>query len=142
MAAPRLVPSDSILKRWLELGYTHEKMAHLASKIEGRPIARSTISAALCRAGLTQRVRYNSVIPWPNIKTVHNSHYALTQLRTKARIDAGLKVTDDRQKRFESWQRRLIEENAVVVYLEDSKDGFYYVQRKPSDGDSLVRFPS
>lgn len=141
MAAPRIVPSDSMLRKYVERGLTHQQIADLITKETGVPVARSTISAALSRAGLTQRVRYDSVIPWPKIKAVHNRHYALTQLRTKARMDAGLKVTEEQRKRFESWRDRLFEENAICVYLIDSEDGFYYVRRKPSDGDSLVRYP-
>jgi hypothetical protein len=141
MAAPRKVPSDSTLKRWVALGYSHEKMAALASKYSRQRVARSTISAALSRAGLTNRVRYRESIPWPRIRQSHNTHYALTQLRTEARIHAGKEVSDDLFKRFKSWRDRLFEEGAVVVYDYESEDGFYYVRRKPSDGTSLVRYP-
>lgn len=141
MAAPRVVPSDAMLQKYVERGLTHQQIADLVTKESGIPVARSTISAALSRAGLTQRVRYDEVIPWKKIKAEHNQHYALTMLRCKARMDAGLEVKDEQIKRLESWLQKLADEDAVVVYLPDTDAGFYYVKRKPSDGDSIVRVP-
>lgn len=138
MGAPRLIPSDSILQSMVESGLTHQEIADVISRETGRSVGRSTISAALSRAGLTDRIRYDSVIPWPRIKMEHNHHYALSMLRLKARIDADLPVTEENLKRFESWERKLRENNAVVVYRPDSPDGFYYCPRRPEDGDGLV----
>jgi hypothetical protein len=139
MAAPRLVPSATMLQRLVERGLTHQQIADEIHKETGIPIARSTVSAALSRAGLTERVRYDEVIPWDHIKIEHNYHYALTMLRIEARLQAGLHVSSDAVKRLNSWKEKLLEEDAVVVYRKNSPDGFYYVKRKKSDGDSLVR---
>lgn len=138
MAAPRFVPSDSILRRYVERGMTHQQIADKVSKDTGVPVARSTISAALSRAGLTNRVRYSDVIPWSPIKAEHNHHYALVMLRVHARLEAGLKVPDDQVARYQAWRDRLEENDAVVAYVADSPEGFYYVPRVKSDGDSLV----
>ena len=141
MAAPRLVPSDSMLQKYVERGLTHQQIADLITKETGVPIARSTVSAALSRAGLTDRVRYDEVIPWKPIKAIHNRHYALAMLRLEARRQGGLTLTEEQAKRLESWKAKLEEENALVVYLPDTEDGFYYVKRKPSEKDSLIRYP-
>jgi hypothetical protein len=138
MGAPRVIPSDSILQNMVERGMTHQEIADEVSRESGRRVGRSTISAALSRAGLTDRVRYDSVIPWPRIKIEHNHHYALSMLRLKARIDAGQPVTEENLKRFESWERKLRDNDAVVVYRADSPDGFYYCPRRPEDGDGLA----
>lgn len=139
MAAPRILPSDSMLQKYIERGMTHQQIADLITKESGVPVARSTVSAALSRAGLTTRVRYDEVIPWKRIKTEHNHHYALTMLRLEARLRAGQELTEDQQKRLDSWKQRLADEDAVVVYLPNTDEGFFYVRRKPSDGQSLVR---
>lgn len=141
MAAPRLVPSDSMLRRYVERGMTHQQIADLITKETGIPIARSTISAALSRAGLTQRVRYDEVIPWNPIKAIHNRHYALTMLRLEARRLASIPLTEEQEKRLAAWKEKLDSENAVVVYLPNTEDGFFYVKKKPSEKGKLIRFP-
>ena len=139
MAAPRILPSDSMLQKYVERGLTHQQIADLITKESGVPVARSTVSAALSRAGLTTRTRYDEMIPWKRIRVEHNHHYALTMLRLEARHRMGSQLTEDQSKRLESWKQRLVDEDAVVVYLPDTDEGFYYVRRKPSDGESMVR---
>lgn len=141
MAAPRVLPSDSMLQKYVERGMTHQQIADLITKESGVPVARSTVSAALSRAGLTNRVRYDEVIPWKPIKSEHNHHYALTMLRLEARKRAGLELTEEQERRLSSWKQRLDDENALVVYLPDTDEGFFYVRRKPTDGASLIRYP-
>ena len=139
MAAPRILPSDSMLQKYVERGLTHQEIADLITKESGVPVARSTVSAALSRAGLTTRTRYDEMIPWKRIRVEHNHHYALTMLRLEARRRMDSQLTEDQSKRLESWKQRLEDEDAVVVYLPDTDEGFYYVRRKPSDGESMVR---
>ncbi len=141
MAAPRYLPSDSILQNMVERGMTHAQIAQHVTKETGVHVSRSTVSAALSRAGLTNRVRYTDTIPWSPIKTEHNHHYALTQLRIKARLDAGQDVPAEVVERYESWLARLRDNDAVVAYVYDSPDGFYYVPREAGDGDGIIRRP-
>lgn len=141
MSAPRYVPSDSILAKWREEGLSLNEMVDRIEKETGHRVARSTVASALSRAGLTNRVRYTDEIPWPRIKVEHNRHYALTMLRYLARRNQGLPLDDNQEERLDSWLDRLDEENAVVTYREDSPDGFYYIPRKKSDGDGVVRRP-
>lgn len=139
MGAPRYLPSDSILQRMVERGMTHAQIAEEVSRETGVRIARSTVSAALSRAGLTQRVRYLDTIPWSPIKTEHNHHYALTMLRAKAKRDQGIELDSDLEERLDSWLQRLADNDAVVAYVYESPDGFYYVPREPGDGDGITR---
>lgn len=138
MAKPRIIPSDRELQKLVKKGYTHQEIADIISKESGTPIARSTVSAALSRAGMTDRVRYEETIPWSPIKVEHNYHYALTMLRLLARRNEGDALDDEKNTRLDSWIQKLNDNNAVVVYVPESASGFHYVERKPSDGKSLV----
>lgn len=141
MAAPRLLPSDSTLAKWRAQGMTLKQIVARIKEETGVAVSVSSVGAALSRAGLTNRVRYDDHIPWQPIKTEHNKAYPLTMLRLLARRDNGLALTEDQEARLEAWLDRMDEEDAVVIYKYDSEDGFYYVKRKPSDGDGYIRRP-
>tara|TARA_B100000214_G_scaffold288090_1_gene217665 strand:+ start:430 stop:819 length:390 start_codon:yes stop_codon:yes gene_type:complete len=127
----------------VDRGMTHQEIADKVSEDTGERVNRSSVSAALSRAGLTDRVRYDEVIPF-QVRAVHNYHYALTMLRVHARLEAGLEVPEDQVDRYESWKAKLEDNDAVVAYVPDTEDGFHYVHREPEDGDLLttLRQPS
>ena len=133
MSRERIIPSDTKLQELVDLGMTHAEIADKVSADTGIPIARSTISAALSRAGLTDRVRYDEVIPWSPIKVEHNMHYALVCLRLLARRQNGDPLDDDKNDRLDSWLAKLETNNAVVSYYAPSADGFHYVPREDVD---------
>jgi|LauGreDrversion4_2_1035121.scaffolds.fasta_scaffold240526_1 hypothetical protein len=133
MAAPRLLPSDSTLAKWRAEGLTMKQMAQRIKAETGVDVSVSSIGAALSRAGLTNRVRYDDHIPWNPIKTEHNKSYPLSMLRLLARRDGGMDLSQDQDARLDAWLERMDSEDAVVLYRYDSEDGFYYVKRKPSD---------
>lgn len=141
MSAPRKLPSDSTLAKWRASGLTLKQIAEKSEAETGIPVSVGSVASALSRAGYTARVRYDDHIPWNPIATRHNKHYALTMLRLLARRDSGQDLTEDQESRLDSWLGRLEEEDAVVLYKYDSDDGFYYVKRKPSDGDRWIRQP-
>lgn len=120
---------------------THAEIAEWVFETTGYRVTRSTVSAALSRAGLTNRVRYSQALPWDRIKTEHNGHYAAQMLRAGARISAGQEVSPVLRGRYESWQQRLLAEDAVVHYDPDTVDGFHYVKRRPGIDKGLVRNP-
>lgn len=143
MGAPRKVPSDVILAKWREEGLTLNEIVDRIERQEGVRVARSTVASALSRAGLTDRVRYDRVIPWTPIKVEHNAHYALTMLRLLARRRSGFDLTEDQASRLDSWLVKLKDDKAVVTYVYDSPDGFYYVPREPGDPrDIPIRRPA
>lgn len=141
MSAPRKLPSDSTLAKWRAQGLTLKQIAEKSEAETGISVSVGAVASALSRAGYTARVRYDEHIPWNPIATRHNKHYALTMLRLLARRDNGQELTEDQESRLDSWLSRLEEEDAVVLYKYDSEDGFYYVKRKPSDGDGWIRHP-
>jgi hypothetical protein len=142
MSRARILPSEAILLAWVTEGLKHHEMAVRVYEQTGHSVARSTISAALSRAGLTNRIRYKEDIPWKRIKEEHNHHYAVEMLRLWARTKQGdPTMSENRQKRLESWLDTLEDMNAVVAYVDNSPDGFYYVLREPRDGLGYIRLP-
>ena len=119
---------------------THQEIADRVFEDTGVKVTRSSVSGALSRAGLTNPTRYTSWLPWKPIKSEHNNNHIANMLRVGARLEAGEKVPDRDAAKFESWQRRLIEADAVVTYVYESNDGWYYVRRKPEDV-GLIRAP-
>lgn len=140
MPRERILPSDSVLERYLDEGMTHKEIAEKVSKETGHKVSRSTVSVAISRAGLSDRVRYDDVIPWERIKVEHNTEYPLQMLRLLARTERGLPVSVDQRERLERWMERLDEENAVVHYEPRSEQGFWYVPREKGD-KGYIRTP-
>jgi uncharacterized protein YbcC (UPF0753/DUF2309 family) len=134
MPPKKLLPDDNTLRRMIASGMTHKQIA------ETFAVARSTVSARLHRIGETQQLRYLETIPWKRIKTEHNQSYPLMMLRLHARTLRGDTLTRDQNDRLRSWKKRLLDHDAVVVYLPDSSDGFYYVKRDlKADRSLLIR---
>lgn len=120
---------------------THAEIAEHVYKTTGVKVGRSTVSAALSRAGLTNRVRYSDALPWDRIKIEHNGHYAAQMLRAGARIESGQEVSGDLRDRYQSWKDRLDAEDAVVHYDPETSDGFFYVKRRKGMDKGMVRNP-
>ena len=133
MPAKRLMPSDSILEKWVNEGLSHQEIVDRVLETENIVVTKSAVAAALSRAGLTNRVRYDTHIPWTPIRPDHARAYPLAMLRFLARREAGLDLTADQSDRLDSWLARMDKENAVVVYDYDSAEGFTYHRRKPED---------
>jgi len=133
MPAKRLVPSDSILERWRDDGLTISEMVDKTHDDFNTSVSKGAIASALSRAGLTNRVRYDDVIPWKRIKAEHNGEYPLIMLRLLARRKHGLSLTEQQESRLDSWLERMDDEKAIVVYRYHSEQGFYYVHRKPGE---------
>lgn len=141
MGAQRKLPSDSILKNWVEEGLDHKQIQQRIKERFGDDVALSSVSGHLSRMGLTNRIKYSDWIPWPRISLDHNHHYSLNMLRIGARLDRGLQVRDIDRRRFERWKAELDEKNLCVHYVYDSVDGFYYCQRRPRIDKGLIRDP-
>ena len=141
MPGRRKMPSDSILEKWVEEGLDHDQIRQRIKDEFNEEVALSTVSGHLSRIGLTDRVKYDDVIPWPRISIDHNHAYQLTMLRIAARMERGLPVRDVDRRRFERWAAELREQNLVVHYEYNSPDGFYYVAAREGVDDGFVRKP-
>ena len=131
MARARLVPSDQELKRLLERGFTHDDIVAHVWDTEHKRVSRSTVSAAISRAGLSEtQNRYTDEIPW-RVSGQHLRDYQPRMLRLLGRRRAGETLNDLENSRLDNWLKMLAEDNAVVAY--DPEVGFGYVDRSPED---------
>lgn len=128
MPAERILPDNATLRRWVQdEGLTHAQVTERVYELTGRRVARSTVAAALHRAGLTQRqARYDREIPW-RVKPQHAAAYPARMLRDLGRVRQGGSLPEEEQARFDSWLAMIESEQVVVAYDPDSEPGFFYV---------------
>lgn len=126
MPAPRLLPATSDLVKLIENGYTHQQIATHIRETTGQVVSRSTVSAALSRAGVSRVVaRYKDELPW-RVKGEHLTQYQARMLRLLGRRRAGGELTDEEDSRLDSWMESLEDNRWVVGYAPDD-GGFIYV---------------
>ncbi|MGW7434735.1 hypothetical protein [Streptomyces sp. NPDC054849] len=139
MAKKKIVDEGEVI-RWFEEGWTYQDMIDEYKRKYNIDTVSSTWGNFRYRKGLARRIaRNDELIPWA-MKKEHRQLYPVIMLRAEARRRAGLDMDEDKTKRLESWKNMLEEENAVVHYDPDTKDGFFYVPREPGD-DDLIRRP-
>jgi hypothetical protein len=133
MPAHKLLPDIQTLQHWIEdEGLTHQQIADRVFQQTGHPVSRSTVSAALHRAGLSANgARYREELPW-RVKMEHIAEYPARMLRLLGRRRAGGEMTEDENKRLDSWLAQLEAEHAVVAYDASSRFGFYYIEKDDS----------
>jgi hypothetical protein len=126
MAAPRLLPPTSELERLVRQGYTHQQIVDHWKSETGITVSRSSVSAALSRAGLSKEaMRYKDELPW-RVKGEHLTQYPARMLRLLGRRRAGIDLTDEEQERLDAWLEALAEKQLIVAYCPDL-EGFLYV---------------
>lgn len=142
MPKPRKLPSESILRKWVEVeGLTHGEIVDRIEQETGERVSRSSVSAALSRAGYTRRVRYDEEIPWPRISADHNTGFQIFMLRTQARINRGLPVKARDKERLDEWKKEMKTKGLVVHYEPRSPEGWFYTKARPGIDTGLVRVP-
>lgn len=135
----RVLPSTSRLRHLVDQGLTHQEIADLISRETGYPVGRSTVSAALHRAGAASPAkRYPNEIPWV-VREEHQTHYAARMLRLLGRRRKGITNSSESDARLDAWLRQLEQNHAVVIYVQDTEDGFFYVQGEPDTEGIPVR---
>jgi putative intracellular protease/amidase len=109
MAAPRLLPPVSELEQLVRQGYTHQQIVDHVLQTTGVVVSRSSVSAALSRAGLSKEaMRYKDELPW-RVKGEHLTHYPARMLRLLGRRRASIDLTMDEQERLDAWLEALEE---------------------------------
>lgn len=127
----RILPSQKELEKMLSSGMTHAEIAQAVSRDTGHPVRRSTVSAAIHRAGLSGAAkRYTEEIPW-TVKEEHLTHYAARMLRTLGRRRAGIQNSSDMDARLDAWLKLLKDNHCVVVYVPETDKGFFYIDGEP-----------
>lgn len=123
----RLLPDKTTLRRLVDEGKTHNEIVDWVYENMGVRVQRSTVAAALSRAGLvTPANRYKDTLPW-RVKQEHLTHYAPRMLRLLGRRRNGLPLTEEQNTRLDSWLDQLRQDHAVVVYIPQTDEGFHYV---------------
>lgn len=126
MPAPRLVPPISELRRLVDQGLTHQQIVDHIEATTGVQVSRSSVSAALSRAGLTTAAqRYKDELPW-RVKGEHLTQYPARMLRLLGRRRSGNQLNDDEIERLEAWLEGLADKDLVVAYAPEYT-GFIYV---------------
>lgn len=137
MARKRILPDNATLKRWVQVEHlTHAQIAERIYLESGEPVARSTVSAALSRAGLSDtRPRYKNTLPW-TVRIAHLSEYPARMLRLLGRrMDGKAPLSDGEARRLDSWLAMLKADKLVVAYDPNNMDqGFHYIDKGPGDG--------
>lgn len=129
----RVLPSRDELQKMLERGMTHREIAEAVSRETGHPVRRSTVSAAIHRAGLSDAAKkYSDELPW-TVREEHLTHYAARMLRLLGRRRAGIQNSAEMDARLDGWLRQLDENHAVVTYLPETSEGFFYVDGEPNE---------
>lgn len=132
MAAPRLIPDATELRRLVASGKTHAEIADLVYERTGQRVTRGAVSSAISRAGLSSPAnRYKDHLPW-KVRIEHAKHYAARMLRLLGRRDQGDTLSEADSRRLDAWLAKLEEENAIVAYAPHTEEGFFYV--KPPRG--------
>jgi hypothetical protein len=139
MAGNKILPEIDTLRHWIEdEGLTHAEIAARVSAQIGEPVSRSSVSAALSRAGVTGRgIRYDKELPW-RVKENHIREYPARMLRLLGRRRAGRALDEDQNSRLDSWLAKMTADDAVTVYDPDSLYGFYYAKRAEGEGDNGI----
>lgn len=133
MANRKVTPSKNDLERYLERGLTHQQIAEEWEKETGEKVARSSISVACHRYGLSDaRHRYTDTIPW-KLRGDDLKAYPVRMLRLLGRRRLGELLTDEEARRLDSWLALLDRENAVVAWDPDSEPAVFYTDREPAD---------
>lgn len=132
---PRMLPEVDKLVAMADSGMTYQQIADKVNeenrKIMGsdyRPVGRSAVAVAMHRAGeKPRRQRYPGIIPW-KVAAGDNKNQRLLLLRVFGRIKAGLPVSDEQRKSFETFARKCKETNSVVHY--DPVNGWQTVKAR------------
>lgn len=118
---------------------THKQIAELVTRETGYPVSKTSVSAALHRAGYTKSAKkYPDEIPW-TVKDQHQTHYAVRMLRLLGRRNAGIRNSEEQDARLDAWLGKLEASDAVVTYFPDTEDGFFYVHATPDAPGVPVR---
>lgn len=129
MPVPRVIPTDAELRRLIRAGKTHQDIADMVYETTGQRVTRGAVSSAVSRAGLSAPMnRYTEFLPW-KVKIEHSKHYAARMLRLLGRVTSGEPVNEKDAARLEAWKTKLQEENAVVAYVPETDEGFFYVSK-------------
>jgi hypothetical protein len=140
MASGKIVNEQEVV-RWFEEGRTYQWMVEEYKRKYNIETVPSLWGNFRRRRGLPRRItRDDELIPW-FVDERHRWAYPLAMLRVEGRRRAGRPLRAADQRRLDSWLQYLHDENVVVHYDPQTRDGFFYVPRESGD-DDIIRRPA
>lgn len=142
MANTSLAPDQNELRRYVARGLSDAGIAKAWERDSGIRVSRSAIIMARKRYGIDSprpRERYDDLIPW-SVEQEHRRKTDLRRLRDLARRRRGEPIPPERAVSLDNWLSALKEAEAVVMYDPQTEKGFWWVKRRPEDGD-VIRLP-
>ena len=76
--------------------------------------------------------KYPEEIPW-TVKEQHLTAYPCRMLRLLGRRRAGIQNSQEQDDRLDAWLDQLRREGAVVAYVPNTPQGFFYVAGEPNE---------
>lgn len=117
MPAHRILPPDEELRYLVqERGLTQSQIAKLVERETGHKIARSTISVALNRAGLSKPREPRAELMPAGVREDHAAMYPARMLRAESRLRQGAPLPEAERIRLESWKETLRAKGKGVAY--------------------------
>ena len=143
MPAPRQLPDTETLVKLREQGWSYNDIA------DEYGVTKGAVYLQLQSAKATKtRPNYKHLIPW-TVKSEHQFSHPAMMLRLLGRRESGdTGIPPVKERMLDKWLRQIREADVVVCYHPDTppnaaspkSGGWYYATRKPSDGDSLIRY--
>lgn len=124
-------PDKNTLNRYADEGLTQKQMADRWTEESGWNITRSAIAMALKREGVPPvrpRPRYEDLLPW-KVREKHIRKTDAQMLRILGRRRTGKSVQPEEDSRLNYWLDRLDEQDAVIAYVKDTEEGFFWIPR-------------
>lgn len=116
MARPSVLPPVGEMVAMAESGMTHEQIADKISLDTGHPVAKSSVSSALHRAGkAAHNPRYHRELPW-TVSKEHLQEYPLKMLRFLGQRRSGKDMRPGDAKALDDWLGKMADMEAVVAY--------------------------
>lgn len=143
MPSETKVPDQTTMRLWLEQGLTHQQIADRWERETNVLVARSSITRACIRYGLTTGTmnRYQEYVPW-RVRGPHAMAYPLRMLRLMGRKAQGGELSETDEKALASWLQQIEADEKIVAYdPDDPGQGVYYidVQYKDHTGPAPIR---
>lgn len=138
MPASKIVNEQEVLQ-WFKEKRSYQWMIEKYREKYGIETVPSMWGNFRRRKGLDRRTeRDDKLIPW-HLKDEHRWQFPAQMLRAEGRKRVGKELTPDIARRLEGFLRRLEREGLVVHYDPDTKEGFFYVPRRPGIDNDLIR---
>lgn len=146
MPAPRKLPSNEVLIKLREQGWSYGRIAEEYDVTEG------AVYWQLRDAGATRtRPDHSKYLPW-KVKTEHAQARPAAMLRYLSRLELAEKgemapLPEPKERMVRKWLAEVKEAGVVVCYDREmppnpaspKTGGFYYSKRRPADGDEIIR---